>query len=81
MRKINIKDLKDNLSKELKDLPFEITYYGKTIATVGKVATFNDKDKENSKKVATLSENNTKKVATFNKDKYDRGKFKTYFKK
>ena len=67
MRKINIKDLKDNLSKELKNLPFVITYYGKEIATCGMVATFNDKE--------------VKKVATFNKDKYDRGKFKTYFKK
>ena len=74
MRKINIKDLKDNLSKELKDLPFEITYYGKTIATCGKVATL----EQNKEKVATLSENNTKKVATF---KYDnKGQFKTFFK-
>ena len=73
MRQINIKDLKDNLSKELKDLPFEITYYGDVIATCGKVATFNDK------KVATLSED----VITpkIDKDKYNkRGLFKTFFK-
>lgn len=34
MRQINIKQLKNNLSKELLNLPFEITKYGQVVATI-----------------------------------------------
>ena len=48
MRQINIKELKNNLCKELQDLPFEITKYGQVVATIignpiNKVATTTDK--------------------------------------
>ena len=36
MRKINIKELKKNLSRELQDLPFEITKYGQVVAVMYK---------------------------------------------
>jgi len=36
MRKVSIKQLDKALSVELKDLPFEVTYYGKTVAVVVK---------------------------------------------
>ena len=34
MRKIGIKQLKNNLSKELRELPFQITLKGEVVATV-----------------------------------------------
>jgi len=35
MRQVNIKELKKNLCKELQDLPFEITKYGRVVGVVG----------------------------------------------
>jgi len=34
MRQVNIKELKNNLSKELQDLPFEITKFGRVVGVV-----------------------------------------------
>ncbi|MFH1562022.1 MAG: hypothetical protein ABIF11_01190 [Nitrospirota bacterium] len=34
MRQVNIKELKKNLSRELQDLPFEITKFGKVVGVV-----------------------------------------------
>lgn len=35
MRQVNIKELKKNLSRELQDLPFEITKFGRVVGVVG----------------------------------------------
>jgi len=34
MRQVNIKELKKNLSRELQDLPFEITKFGRVVGVV-----------------------------------------------
>lgn len=49
MRQLNIKQLKNNLCKELQDLPFQITKYGKVVATIMKESPILDE------KVATTS--------------------------
>ena len=36
MRQVNIKELKNTLSKELLDLPVEVTRYGQVVATIYK---------------------------------------------
>ena len=41
MRKVNIKTLKDNLSKELKDLPVAVTSDGQVVATILKIDDYN----------------------------------------
>ena len=89
MREINIKQLKNNLSKELKDLPFIITLRGEVVATCSKVAT-SDSKVATSKvatnrvatsddKVATPNINTPQDVKDWHKSKV-KGKHITYFK-
>jgi len=58
MRKIGIKELKNNLSKELKELPFIVTSRGEDVAEVrviGEVATSNEVATKKDDEVATFS--------------------------
>lgn len=66
VRQINIKELKANLSKELLNLPFEVTRYGRVIANMvegghessGKVVTTGGSSHNYSKAENTTARNN-----------------------
>ena len=53
MRKVNIKRLRDNLSKELKDLPLSATSDGQVVATILTLEQYNKLVKGYGQKVAT----------------------------
>lgn len=45
MRQVNIKELKKNLSRELQDLPFEITKFGRVVGVVSEKGSHLDNKK------------------------------------
>lgn len=51
IRQVNVKELKANLSRELQNLPFEVTKYGRVIANMA------EGGYNNGKKVVTPAEN------------------------
>jgi hypothetical protein len=57
MRQVNIKELKARLSKELLNLPFEITRYGRVIGVIGEKGSHNELKLEKPKKLTTCNNN------------------------
>ena len=63
MRQINIKELKKNLSRELQDLPFEITKFGRVVGVVSEKGSHLEKVVTTPKKKKKGSHNVAEKVA------------------
>ena len=64
MRQVNIRTLRMNFAKELKNLPFEITRNGKIVAVaeeIGKVYTIKEQTLPEKKEVYTMKPNKPKK--------------------